>query len=77
MKLNSLKMLQAFLWCVCATHAGLGIGINVSTDFIHLAASCYGATADLTPQLLTILHPLGAFMFILGVFAAVDSPPSL
>ena len=71
MKVNWLKMLQAFLWFVCVFHASVGIGINFSTDFINLMASWYGARLDLTPQFVTILHPLGAFMFILGVFAGV------
>ena len=71
MKVNWLKMLQGFLWFICAVHVLVGVGINFSTDFIYLVASAYGAQVDLTPQLVTILHPLGAFMFMLGVFAGV------
>jgi hypothetical protein len=38
---------------------------------MELMAGWYGAKVDFTQQFLTILHPLGAFMFILGVLAAV------
>ena len=71
MKSTSLKIVQLFLSFVCAFHVCVGIGINLSTGFIHQVASWYGAHVDLTPQFVTLLHPLGAFMFILGVFAGV------
>lgn len=71
MKTNGLKVLQVFLWFVCAFHVSVGIGINFSTGFINRVASWYGAQVDLTPQFVALLHPLGAFMFVLGVFAGV------
>ena len=71
MKSTSLRLLQIFLWCVCAFHVIVGIGLNFSPDFIKLMASWYGARVDLTPQFLVIMHPLGAFMVILGFMAAV------
>src|SRR6267378_2348621 len=71
MKSNGLKMLKVFLWFVCAFHLSVGVGINLSIGFINLVALWYGARVDLTPQFVALLHPLGAFMFILGVFAGV------
>jgi hypothetical protein len=71
MKSNGLKMLKVFLWLVCAFHVSVGVGINLSIGFINLVASWYGARVDLTPQFVALLHPLGTFMFILGVFAGV------
>ncbi|MBZ5531276.1 MAG: hypothetical protein LAO20_07585 [Acidobacteriia bacterium] len=65
------KVLQLFLWGVCAFHVIVAIGINFSTDFVNLMASWYGARVDMTPQFVAILHPLGAFMLILGGLAAV------
>jgi hypothetical protein len=71
MKSTSLGLLQIFLWCVCAFHVIVGVAVNFSTDFIKLMATWYGARVDLTPQFLAIMHPLGAFMVILGFMAAV------
>jgi hypothetical protein len=44
---------------------------------MEVMAGWYGATVDFTPQFLAILHPLGAFMFILGVLAAVAAQDPL
>jgi hypothetical protein len=63
-------ILRIFLWGICAFHIVIGAGVNVSAPFVEQAAAMYGATVELTPQFLAILHPLGAFMFILGVMAA-------
>jgi hypothetical protein len=66
-----LRLLQGYLWVICAFHVITGLGVNFSRPFIDTMADWYGAKVDFTPQFLTILHPLGAFMFILGVLAAV------
>jgi hypothetical protein len=67
-----LRVLQINLWMVCAFHGVIGVGLNVSPDFIPVVAKWYGATqVDITPQLLVLVRPIGAFMFILGVLAAV------
>jgi hypothetical protein len=71
MNFGWLKLLQIYLWMICAFHVIIGLGVNVSRPFMETVAGWYGATVDFTPQLVTILHPLGAFMFILGVLAAV------
>ncbi len=71
MKSTSFKFLQAFLWFVCVFHLMVGIGLNVSSRFPEILASYYGAQVDWTPQFAYILKPLGAFMFVLGVLAAV------
>lgn len=66
-----LRLLQAYLWVICAFHVVTGLGVNFSRPFMETMAAWYGATVNFTPQFLTILHPLGAFMFVLGVLAAV------
>lgn len=66
-----LRVLQAYLWLICAFHALTGLGINFSRPFMESMAVYYGAKVDFTPQFVTLLHPLGAFMFVLGVIAAV------
>jgi hypothetical protein len=65
------RLLQAYLWVICTFHVITGLGVNFSRPFMATMADWYGATVDFTPQFLTILHPLGAFMIILGVLAAV------
>jgi hypothetical protein len=71
MNFGWLRLLQTYLWIVCAFHVVTGLGVNFSRPFMETMAGWYGAQVNFTPQFLTILHPLGAFMFILGVLAAV------
>jgi hypothetical protein len=67
-----LRVLQAYLWMICAFHVIIGVGLNVSPDFIPVVARWYGAErVDITHQLLVLVKPIGAFMFILGVLAGV------
>ena len=67
-----LRVLQAHLWIICAFHVVVGVGLNVSPEFIPVVARWYGAErVDVTDQLLVLVKPIGAFMFILGVLAAV------
>jgi hypothetical protein len=69
--MKSLQALKLFLWFICAFHVTVGIGLNVSPAFPQAMANYYGATVDWTPDFLYILKPLGAFMFVMGVLAAV------
>lgn len=71
MSSKSLQSLKLFLWGICAFHAAVGIGLNVSPAFPQTMATYYGATVEWTPAFLYILKPLGAFMLVLGVLAAV------
>lgn len=71
MRGTSFKALQAFLWFICAFHIIVGAGLNFSTGIPAAMASYYGAEVDWTPQFVYILKPLGAFMFVLGILAAV------
>jgi hypothetical protein len=71
MKELSLRALQVYLGLICAFHIIIGVGINSSQSFIERVAELYGAQVDFNREFVTILHPLGAFMFILGVLAAV------
>jgi hypothetical protein len=69
-----LRVLQGYLWFICAFHVIMGVGLNASPKFIPVVAAWYGADperVDVTPQLLVLVKPIGAFMFILGVLAAV------
>jgi hypothetical protein len=71
MKELSLRSLQAYLGLVCIFHVVIGAGVNCSKPFMEKVADLYGAKVEFTHQFVTILHPLGAFMLILGVLAAV------
>jgi len=68
---NSMMILKVLLWLICAAHISLGVGLNVSNEFVRLVADIYGAQVEWTPQFIYILKPLGAFMFVLGVLAAM------
>jgi hypothetical protein len=72
-----LRLLRIYLWIICIFHVMTGLGTNCSKPFVATMADWYGAKVDLTPQFLTLLHPLGAFMFILGVLAAVAASDPL
>jgi hypothetical protein len=65
-------LLQVHLWIISAFHVVIGVGLNLSPEFIPVVGKWYGAErVDVTDQLLVLVRPIGAFMFILGVLAAV------
>ena len=65
------RALKAYLWFIAVFHLFVGLAVNISDDFTRMIAAGYGATVDWTPQFIYILHPLGAFMIVLGFLAAV------
>lgn len=71
MKTTSFKVLTVLLWFVCAAHVLIGLSLNVSSGLTEIVASIYGAQVEWTPQFVYILKPLGVFMFVLGLLAAV------
>lgn len=69
---RSMWVLRVFLALICAFHVIVGLGVNVWPEFPKLMAGYYGAAeVDWTPQFVYMLRPLGAFMFVLGLLAAV------
>ena len=71
MKFNTLGVLKILLWFIAAFHLIVGMGLNVSPEFPQLMAQYYGAQVNWTPEFLYIVKPIGAFMFALGVMAAL------
>ena len=71
MKFNTLGVLKILLWFIAAFHLIVGMGLNVSPEFPQLMAQYYGAQVNWTPEFLNIVKPIGAFMFALGVMAAL------
>jgi hypothetical protein len=65
-----LRILKAYLWFIAIFHLFVGLAVNMSEPFTKMIAAGYGARVDWTSQFTYILHPLGAFMIILGVLAA-------
>ena len=65
------RLLKAYLWLIAIFHLFVGLAVNLSDGFTKMIAAGYGATVDWTPQFTYILHPLGAFMIVLGFLAAV------
>ncbi len=65
------RALKLCLWFVAIYHLFVGLAVNMSDHFTKVIAATYGATVDWTPQFTYILHPLGAFMIVLGFLAAV------
>jgi hypothetical protein len=74
---KALQALKLFMWGVCAFHVIVGIGLNVSPAFPQAMAGYYGATVNWTPDFLYIIKPLGAFMLVMGVLAAVAATDPL
>lgn len=74
---KALQALKLFMWGVCAFHVVVGIGLNVSPAFPQAMAGYYGATVNWTPDFLYIIKPLGAFMLVMGVLAAVAATDPL
>jgi len=69
MQSTSQRILKAYLWFIALFHIFVGVAVNVSPTFTQMIANGYGARVDWTPQFTYILHPLGAFMIILGLLA--------
>lgn len=65
------RALTLYMWFIAAFHLFVGLSVNLSDSFTRMIAAGYGATVDWTPQFTYILRPLGAFMIILGILAAV------
>lgn len=65
----SQRVLKAYLWFIALFHVFVGLSVNMSTTFTQMIANGYGAHVDWTPQFTYILHPLGAFMIVLGLLA--------
>ena len=68
---TSQRVLKVYLWFIAIYHLFVGLAVNLSDHFTKVIAATYGATVDWTPQFTYILHPLGAFMIVLGFLAAV------
>jgi len=71
METTASRLLRLYLWFIALFHLFVGLAVNFSPSFTRMIAGWYGATVDWTPQFVYILHPLGAFMIILGLLAAV------
>jgi hypothetical protein len=70
---TALTLLKVALWITCAFHVMVGLSLNLDIGLKEwVGSSLYSAQVDWgQPQFVYILKPLGAFMFILGVMAAI------
>jgi hypothetical protein len=70
---TALTLLKVALWITCAFHVIVGLSLNLDIGLKEWVGSgLYNAQVDWSqPQFVYILKPLGAFMFILGVMAAI------
>jgi len=69
---SRMLILRTLLLLICAFHVVVGVGVNVSPEFPKIMATYYGATGvEWTGQFVYMLRPLGAFMFVMGLLAAV------
>lgn len=71
MKSGLHPVLQILLWGICGFNVIIGLGLNLSPDFVHVVASYYGAEVDWTPAFMYIIKPLGAFMITVGLLAGI------
>ena len=71
MQTTARRALTLYLWFIAVFHLFVGLSVNLSDRFTRMIAAGYGATVDWTPQFAYILKPLGAFMIVLGLLAAV------
>ena len=69
--MNRTLVLKVLLVIVCASHLILGAIPQLGSGLVEATGKlAYGATVELTPQLLHVLRMLGAFMIGIGVLAA-------
>jgi hypothetical protein len=71
MRTPATRLLTFYLWFIALFHLFVGLSVNLSEPFTRMIAAGYGARVDWTPQFVYILRPLGAFMIVLGLLAAV------
>ena len=72
---TALTLLKISLWITCAFHILVGLSLNLDIGLKEwVGSSLYGAQVDWSqPQFVYILKPLGAFMFVLGLMAAISA----
>jgi hypothetical protein len=72
---TALKLLKVCLWITCAFHILVGLSLNLDIGLKEWVGSgLYNAQVDWShPQFVYILKPLGAFMFTLGIMAAITA----
>ncbi len=70
MKNNSLQLLRALLWLICASHLAIGGGLNLSADAAPFLAKLYGAEVEWTSEFRYVLKMLGVFMLTVGFVTA-------
>jgi hypothetical protein len=72
---TALTLLKVALWITCAFHILVGLALNLDIGLKEWVGSgLYSAQVDWSqPQFVYILKPLGAFMFVLGVMAAITA----
>jgi hypothetical protein len=70
---TALALLKIALWITCAFHVIVGLSLNLDIGLKEWVGSgLYNAQVDWSqPQFVYILKPLGAFMFVLGIMAAI------
>ena len=70
--MSTVVILRVVLVVVCASHLVLGAIAYVADSGLitSFAASTYGATLTLTPQLQHVVRIVGAFMLAIGIMAA-------
>ena len=70
---TALQLLKASLWITCAFHILVGLSLNLDIGLKEWVGSgLYNAQVDWSqPQFVYILKPFGAFMFVLGIMAAI------
>lgn len=70
---TALTLLKIALWITCIFHVIVGLSLNLDIGLKEWVGSgLYNAQVDWSqPQFVYILRPLGAFMLILGVMAAI------
>lgn len=65
-------LLRLLLLSVCLAHLAIGMGLQMSPEFPRMLAPWYGATqVEWSPQFLYILRPIGAYMLVMAMLAAV------
>ena len=72
---TALTLLKVALWITCAFHILVGLSLNLPFEVglkEWVGSGLYNAQVDWSQlQFVYILKPLGAFMFILGLMAAI------
>ena len=66
------QILKLLLWDMCLYHVFLGIiGLIYGKELGYIASSIFNLSLTITPQILSLIRPLAAYLTVFGVMMGI------